>query len=54
MLVGTTLLLTLLAAFAFGILAGYLVVSGILRLFAPAPRAPEPPATAVIPALDAR
>ena len=52
MLIATTFLLVLTAAFSFGILAGYAVVIAILHAFARS-RAPQPPATAVLTAVDA-
>ena len=48
MLISTTFLLVLTAAFSFGILAGYAVIVGILHLFARSRRHSEPPATAVL------
>jgi hypothetical protein len=51
MLIFTTFFLVLAAAFSFGILAGYVAISGILHLFARVHRA-EPPATAVLAALE--
>ena len=48
MLIFSTFLLVLGAALSFGILAGYVVVSGILYLFARVRRRPDPPATAVL------
>ncbi|MDP9268976.1 MAG: hypothetical protein M3P27_11725 [Acidobacteriota bacterium] len=44
MLISTTFLLVLTAAFSFGILAGYVVIAGILHLFARSRRNAEPPA----------
>jgi hypothetical protein len=52
MLVAATFFLVLTAAFSFGILMGYAVVSGILYAFARNRRTPEPPATAVLTAVD--
>jgi hypothetical protein len=51
MLISTTFLLVLTAAFSFGILAGYAVIIGILHLFARSCRTPEPPATAALAAM---
>ncbi|MCI0348349.1 MAG: hypothetical protein L0Z53_02900 [Acidobacteriales bacterium] len=47
MLVSTTVLLTILSAVSLGIIAGYLAIWGILRLFARRHR-PDPQATQVI------
>jgi hypothetical protein len=52
MLISTTFLLVLTAALSFGILAGYVVITGILYAFGRTRRAPEPPATAVLTAVE--
>lgn len=51
MLIFTTFFLVLAAAFSFGILAGYAVITAILHAFARVHRA-EPPATAALPAFE--
>jgi hypothetical protein len=53
MLISATFVLVLTAAFSFGILAGYAVIIAILHAFAGSGRTPEPPATAVLAAIDA-
>ena len=51
MMIFSTFLLVLTAAFSFGILAGYAVITAILYAFARSRKTPEPPAAAALAAM---